>query len=116
MHELAVTKNILDIVLQHAALNRADKVITINLQIGKLSGLEDAWLQRYFDYLSKGTIAEGATLKIEKMPVMVRCNACGFLYEAHREKIGNMACAACSAASCTLVSGGEYFIKTMEVL
>lgn len=115
MHELPITKSILDIALQHAALNRATRVLAIHLQIGKLSDLEDAWLQRYFDYLSKGTVAEGAKLKIERMPIMVMCSSCSLSYEAHPENIGNLACPACGATNATLVSGGEYFIKTMEV-
>lgn len=115
MHELPVTESILDIVLKYALLNKASKVISIHLQIGKLSDLEDAWLQRYFDYLSKGTIAEGAKLKIERMPVMVQCSACRLSYEAHPAKLGNLVCPACGATSGTLVAGREYFIKTMEL-
>ncbi len=90
-------------------------MITIHLQIGRLSDLEDEWLQRYFDYLSKGTIAEGAKLEIERMPVMVMCSACTHAYEVQRENIGDMLCPACGKTSGTLISGGEYFIKTMEV-
>ena len=60
MHELPVTESILNIVLTHAKRNRARKVISIHLKIGELSDLENEWVQRYFDYLSKDTIAEGA--------------------------------------------------------
>ncbi len=63
---MPVTESILNVVLKHAAMNKAEKVIFVNLQIGKLSDLQDEWLQRYFDYLSKGTIAEGAKLKNRK--------------------------------------------------
>jgi hydrogenase nickel incorporation protein HypA/HybF len=63
MHELPITESILKIVLKHAEMNSARKVITVHLQVGKLSDLEDDWIQRYFDYLSKGTIAEGQSSK-----------------------------------------------------
>ena len=63
MHELPITESILKIVLKHAETNSVRKVMSINLQIGKLSDLEDEWIQRYFDYLSKGTVARRGKTK-----------------------------------------------------
>ena len=45
MHELPITEDILKIVLKHAQRNNVQRVVSINLQIGKLSGLEDEWIQ-----------------------------------------------------------------------
>ena len=115
MHEMPITESILNIVLKHAAMNNARQVMSIHLQIGKLSDLEDEWLQRYFDYLSKGTIAQGAKLKIERTPIMVQCDSCSVSYEAQTAQMGNLVCPACGADRGTLLSGREYYIKTMEV-
>ena len=70
MHELSVTESILNIVLKHAQENGAEKVLTIGLKIGELSELVGECIQHYFDYLSKGTIAEGAVLEIERAPII----------------------------------------------
>ncbi|MBW2560360.1 MAG: hydrogenase maturation nickel metallochaperone HypA [Deltaproteobacteria bacterium] len=115
MHELPITESILKIVLRHAEGQRVRKVVAIHLQIGRLSDLEDEWIQRYFDYLSKGTIAEGARLKIERTPVMMQCNACRTSYEVEAARIGDLVCPACGEGSGTLLSGREYYIKEMEV-
>jgi hydrogenase nickel incorporation protein HypA/HybF len=115
MHELSITESILDIVLKHGAANKANKVIFVHLQIGGLSDLEDEWLQRYFDYLSKDTIAEGAKLKIERTAVVIQCVICRVTYEAQPAQMGNLVCPACGSKSGTLVSGREYYVKTMEV-
>jgi len=115
MHELPITESILKIVLRHAEGQSVRKVVTIRLQIGRLSDLEDEWIQRYFDYLSEGTIAEGAKLKIERTPVMMHCSACSTSYEAQTARIGDLACPACGAGGGTLLSGREYYIKEMEV-
>jgi hydrogenase nickel incorporation protein HypA/HybF len=115
MHELPITEEILKIVLKHAQINNVRQVMAIHLQIGKLSDLEDEWIQRYFDYLSKGTLAEGAKLKIERMPIMVQCRACSTAYEAEAPKIGDLACPQCGQKDCSLLSGREYYIKDMEV-
>ena len=115
MHELPVTESILKIILKHAEKNNVRQVVSISLQIGKLSDLEDEWIQRYFDYLSKGTLAQGAKLKIERMPIMVQCSACSTSYEAEAKNLGELVCPACGGKNITLVSGREYYIKDMEV-
>ncbi|MDD5167204.1 MAG: hydrogenase maturation nickel metallochaperone HypA [Syntrophales bacterium] len=116
MHELPITEGILKIVLKHAAVNSVQKVVGIHLRVGKLSDLQDEWIQRYFDYLSRGTVAEGAKLKIERIPVMLECNACATSYEVDVEKMGDAVCPACGKKESRLVSGREYYIKDMEVI
>jgi hydrogenase nickel incorporation protein HypA/HybF len=115
MHELPVTESILKIVLKHAEINSVRHIVAIHLQIGKLSDLEDEWIQRYFDYLSKGSVAEGAKLKIERMPIMMQCNACSKSYEAEAGKLGDLVCPNCGDKDSTFLSGREYYIKDMEV-
>ena len=115
MHELPITESILKIVLKHAEMNSVRKVMVIHLQIGKLSDLQDGWIQHYFDYLSKGTLAEGAKLKIERTPIMVQCHACSRSYEAEVARMGDLVCPSCGEKGGTLVSGREYTIKEMEV-
>ena len=115
MHELPITESILKIVLKHAGTNNVRQVMSINLQVGKLSDLEDEWIQRYFDYLSKGTVAQGAKLKIERTPIMVQCNACSTSYEAEAAKLSDIVCPNCGKKESTLLSGREYYIKEMEV-
>lgn len=116
MHEMPITESILNIILKHAMMNKANKVMAIHLEIGKLSDLEDEWLQRYFDYLSKGTIAEGAKLQIERMPIRLECNACSESYTVDDASQIDMPCPHCGKKDVTLISGREYFIKNMEVI
>ncbi|MEM5770191.1 MAG: hydrogenase maturation nickel metallochaperone HypA, partial [Bacillota bacterium] len=53
MHEMAVTKNILDIALESAREADNARVMEINLVIGELSSVVDDSVQFYFDALSK---------------------------------------------------------------
>ncbi len=115
MHELPITESILKIVLRHAEVNGVQKVMAIHLQVGKLSDLEDDWIQRYFDYLSRGTVAEGAKLKIERTPVVMRCDACSTSYETEIARMSDLVCPACGRKGGTLLSGREYTVKEMEV-
>jgi hydrogenase nickel incorporation protein HypA/HybF len=114
MHELPVMQSILTIVVKHAALHHVQKVHAINLSVGTLSDLEEEWMQRYFDHLSAGTVAEGAKLKIEWIPAVLACEECGRQFEIDKAKLDGIVCPACGQKKFSLVSGKEYHIKNME--
>jgi hydrogenase nickel incorporation protein HypA/HybF len=115
MHELPVTESILNIVLRHAAANQVQAVVSIGLRVGEMSDLEDEWIQRYFDYLSKGTLAEGARLKIERVPVTIECPGCKSTYTVNIREEKDPRCPHCAATGGTMIAGREYYIKDMEV-
>lgn len=115
MHELPVTESILSIVLKHATANKVRAVVSISLKVGELSDLEDEWIQRYFDYLSKGSVAEGAKLKIERIPVVFQCDNCRNKYAVNIREEKNKRCPQCGDKSGKLISGREYSIKDIEV-
>ena len=116
MHELTVTKRIYSIVEKHALKNSVEKVISVNLEIGTLSDLQNEWIQHYFDYLSKGSLAEGATLKIERVPVVMQCDDCSHQHEVNLKENKDIQCPECGGKEHTFVSGREYYIKDMEVV
>ncbi|MBU1184216.1 MAG: hydrogenase maturation nickel metallochaperone HypA [Proteobacteria bacterium] len=116
MHELAVTESILQVVLRHASAGGASKVVSVGLRIGEVSDLVDEWVQRYFDHLSRGTIAEGAVVRIERSPAMFRCGACGHSFPADPRTREAMRCPLCASEETTFVSGREYLVQQIEVL
>ena len=116
MHELPVTENILRVVLRHAEEAKADRVIGVSLRVGELSDVIDEWLQRYFDYLSRGTAAEGAVLRIERVPVVFRCGDCGKSFTVNIREIEDVFCPDCGGGRASFVSGREFFVKAIEVI
>ena len=114
MHELPVTKSILDIVLRHADANRVERILTIDLSIGALSDLEAEWIQRYFDHLSKGTPAQGAKLRIQRSPLTFLCEPCSQDFTATREELEGAMCPQCGSMEATLISGTGYTVESME--
>lgn len=116
MHELPVMKSILDIVLKQAQMHNVRKVRAIELEVGRLSDLEEEWMQRYFDYLSKDTIARKAEIRITWIAIVFQCPTCSKSFEVERKKLHDLACSFCGEKKLTLVSGREYRIKNMEVV
>jgi hydrogenase nickel incorporation protein HypA/HybF len=114
MHELAVTKRIFEIVLKHAKMGNVERVISVNLEIGALSDLQSEWVQRYFDHLSRGTVVEGAKLKIQRVPAVFRCNRCQRLFAVNSLLEEDLSCRWCQSRKVSLVSGREYLVKNME--
>jgi hydrogenase nickel incorporation protein HypA/HybF len=74
MHEMSVTQAMLDMALEYA---QGQRITDIHLQVGRMSLIVPECVEFYFEYLSKGTQAEGATLHFEAVPLEMTCLDCG---------------------------------------
>ena len=112
MHELPVTMSILCIVLEQAKAAQASKITQINLTIGELSGIVPDYIQLQFEFLSKDTIAAGASLSIHQPPTELRCRNCAAVFSPDGR---DWACPNCSEEKIEIVSGRECYVDSMEV-
>ncbi|MEW5705315.1 MAG: hydrogenase maturation nickel metallochaperone HypA [Actinomycetota bacterium] len=113
MHELGLTQSILDIAIEHANRNKASKILKINVRAGRMIALVDESMQFFFKYLTGGTIAEGADLVIEHIPIRIYCLACGVNSEVSEFEI--YSCPKCGGSEVEIVSGREFFVDSIEV-
>lgn len=77
-------KSIVDTVLNIAEAKGAVKVLAIHLRIGELTFLNPGQLKFAFEVLSEGTIAQGASLTIERVGARVKCRECNYEGEVDR--------------------------------
>jgi hydrogenase nickel incorporation protein HypA/HybF len=112
MHELSVTESILEIALRHAQKAGAIRVTDLNLVIGQLSSLVDDSVQFYWDIISQGTLAEGATLNFRRIPVELSCLDCNERYQPPKDEF---ACPACGSIHIKVMSGEEFYVESIEV-
>jgi hydrogenase nickel incorporation protein HypA/HybF len=112
MHELSVTEEVLRIASEHAQEARATRITAIHLVVGDLSSIVDDSVQFYFDFLSRGTIAEGARLQFTRVPPRLRCRQC-----AGEFAMGPMdwTCPHCGALGGDVVAGREFYLDAIEV-
>jgi hydrogenase nickel incorporation protein HypA/HybF len=108
MHELSITQSLVDLALDEGKKAGVKKIRTINLVIGEMSGVVDASVNFYFSFLSKGTAAEGATLKFNRIPMM-DCNA------EFRMGEFDWSCPSCKRSSLDIIAGDELRIESIEV-
>jgi len=112
MHELPVTEEILRIVTDHATQAGAKHVCDIYLVIGDMSSFIDDTIQFYFDLLSPGTLAAGATLHFERIHTRFRCRACEQEFEPDGT---NWVCPHCGALGGEVIAGKEFYVESIEV-
>ncbi len=74
MHEMPVTQGLLNMALEAAGGRR---VTDIYLQVGRMAAIVPSSVEVFFDHLSRGTLAEGARLHFETMPMEMGCLDCG---------------------------------------
>lgn len=112
MHEMPVTQSVLEIALRHAESAEARRITDIYLVIGQLSSFVDDAIQFYWDIISAGTIAQGATLHFERIPAQARCQSCGVQY---RLEGTDFACPQCDSVDVRIVAGQEFYVDSINV-
>jgi len=112
MHELAITENILRIAVEHATRAGAQRITDISIVIGDLSSVVDDSVQFYFDFLSAGTLAEGAELHFHRVAARFRCRQCGQEFAPHGM---DWRCPGCQALGGEIIAGKEFYVESIEV-
>ncbi len=112
MHELAICQALMNQVESIAAERNARSVVSIVVGMGPLSGVEAQLLKHAYPVASAGTVAEGAELVIENLPVRIKCTQCGSESDALPNKL---VCKACGDWRTTLISGDELMLIRIEL-
>jgi hydrogenase nickel insertion protein HypA len=77
VHELSITRSLLDQALAEAEKHGAKRISRIQLLLGEGGGVVPDCVQFYFDEMKKGTIAAKAELEFKRVPLRIRCPKCG---------------------------------------
>jgi hydrogenase nickel incorporation protein HypA/HybF len=112
MHELSITEEILNIAIASAREAKAEKVIQINLVIGDVSSIVGECVQFCFDFVSKASIAEGAKLTFQRIPLQMKCRSCGSVFSPEKE---SWTCPQCQEWNVEIIGGKEFYMDSIEV-
>jgi hydrogenase nickel incorporation protein HypA/HybF len=112
MHELSVCQGMLSQVAAIAAEHGARAVTGMTVQIGPLSGVVPELLEQAFSVASAGTVAEGASLQLDSLPIRVHCESCGAETEATANRL---LCGSCGDWHTRLLSGDELLLASVEL-
>ena len=112
MHELAITKGIIDIVESEQKKNGFEKVLEISLRVGEFSGIIPQCIREFFPIAAAGTAAEKAELIIETIDAAFECLDCGYEGAVERKS----ACyPKCRSTAIRMTRGREFFVEQIKV-
>ena len=111
MHELPVTKSIVETACQKCGEAGLKKITAINVVIGELSSIVGESVEMYFEIVAKDTSAEDAALNIRRVNAQLECGSCGNKFEHNK----NFNCPACGGESRLIRGTGiEFYIESIE--
>jgi hydrogenase nickel incorporation protein HypA/HybF len=113
MHESAVAAQLLRKIEWSARAEGMSRVTAIRVRVGAFAGVDPARLRSAFRLLTLGTMAEGARIQIEPVPIEAECTACGFQF---RIESFRFACPACACGESRVVSGEEMILDEVTVV
>jgi hydrogenase nickel incorporation protein HypA/HybF len=112
MHELALMEELQRIALATAAAQGGQRIHTVMLRVGRLSGVDPDALAFAFEVVMAGGIGQGATLELEVVPTQCRCGGCGQRFEPVDVIF---ACPICGELSADVLRGRELELTGLEL-
>lgn len=108
MHEMAITQGIVDSVRER--LGEAS-VVSVRLEIGRLSGVVAESVRFCFEIVTDGTSLSGARLDIDEPSGRARCNDCGADFSID----DLILLCECGSADVRVLTGRELRLMSVEV-
>jgi hydrogenase nickel incorporation protein HypA/HybF len=112
MHELSIACGLVRTASDEAARHGASHVVSLDVVIGGLCGVEPDALSFCFPAAASGTACEGAELRIEVEPAKGRCAQCATESDV-RDLMSP--CPHCGAWPLALEGGREMRLRALEV-
>ena len=111
MHEAAIVRRIIAIAEAEAGQVAAARIGLIKLRVGEFRGVAREALEFAFGVLKGGTMAAGARLEVETIPLRIACPGCGE-FRVKMEDL-RLSCPGCGGPA-IIISGRELEVEYLE--
>lgn len=105
----------MEIAIKHGEENNAKAIVSVCLRIGELRDFVEEITQKYWDYLSEGTIGEGAKIKFEHVAVSAICLECSKNFNFDWHEVDKLSCPFCESSKVELLNGTELEVKDISI-
>jgi hydrogenase nickel incorporation protein HypA/HybF len=112
MHEISIALSIIEIAEAKARERNSPSIQTIKIRLGEFTTVVKEALEFAFEAARIGTLAEGAQLEIETVPMVLRCALCGPVTEPARTVC--LVCPTCGLPL-AIVAGEELQVEYIEI-
>ena len=121
MHEFAFAYSIFKVAEATAIKYNAKKISQVLLEIGELTLIVPDLLKKSFEMATKGSIAEGAELKIEITPGKIKCRECNkegpvtLDNNAYLTGLQLFQCKHCGSNNTEIIEGKKANVKNIKI-
>jgi hydrogenase nickel incorporation protein HypA/HybF len=112
MHEIGLMQRMVEVALDRAVGAGARQVQRVTVRVGAESGIVPDVILFAFDVATRGTIAEGAELQIEDVPLVCFCPACEWEF-APADALHQ--CPRCHRLGAEVRRGHEFELASLEI-
>ncbi len=112
MHELPITRSLLNLTLRYASEHHAQRVTHLYLVLGSHSAIVEDSVQFYWELISRGTLAETAVLHFERVPGRMLCFDCSHMFYAEPDQL---TCPACQSARVQAAVDDEIRLDAIDI-
>ena len=111
MHETVIVEALLRILVQKASQNHIDRIVSVRLKVGRLRGLDPRQIRGCFEIFAEDSLAQGARLDIDEIPIVACCRGCGRGWEVSGYRFQ---CPTCRSTQADITQGRELYIDSFE--
>jgi len=112
MHELGIVFHLIDLLERVADENQVQKIASVTLELGEVSGVVPRELTSCWDWAVKKTARmSGARLVLETIPAVTQCGDCRETYPTVPQ---GRICPYCGSENTWLARGNEIELKEIE--
>ena len=115
MHETGVCRSIVETVETFALSHGASSVKEVHVTLGEVHDVVPEILCGAFEWMARGTVAEGAKMVIDRVPFTVKCQCCGNVYRLDGNDESTWPCPECGRRDYRLHTGREFRIDSIEI-
>jgi len=122
MHEFSISNEIVRSVLDTAKKNSGQKVLSVQLEIGELAPLNVEQVTFWIHELFKGTVAEGAKVKVKTIKARIQCKSCGYKGGMNLDRQDSFrhfipySCPKCSSFQIKVEKGRECTLRRIQAV
>jgi hydrogenase nickel incorporation protein HypA/HybF len=112
MHESSLARQLLQIVIERAQREGGGRVTRVEGWIAETEALDPRALSVHFEALARGSLAEGAELRLAVKHVRAKCLACAEVYQPDHHLT---LCPCCGGLEATLLDQTGVAITQLEL-
>jgi hydrogenase nickel incorporation protein HypA/HybF len=112
MHEFSIAMSIIEIAETEARSANSEKILSMELNIGTMAGIEYYALDTALEMAVKNTLLENTEIKVNKIQAIARCTDCNNEFEINHI---TDECPKCGCFFNDVISGKELKIKSIVV-